>query len=476
MRFCEKLEKFMQENEYTDQQLASTLEVTTLVIGKWQQGVSFPDKKTMEKLCILFNCELADLMDDPIIEEKEEIQETVSGDVENMPETGKTVQQANPASAESEKRGALYFINKSYDMLCDMSAQERIRCLCEVAVVGFVVLILGIILHGMLYGFINSLIGYTVIGKRITDIVGSIFTIVLVIMGGIIWVQLFKIRYLGNFITKEKTKKTTTVRDINQTMLGAFNILGKSVMVILKVFSVVCAIPMVILFVGLICLIVMSLYHIQYGILFLWVALVLLGINCFAYALIELAYRFITSDMPELMKLFAIAMVGLIIMGIGTGLTIATYIGHDTVTEFAEDAYMTEVITIPMEDKLVFVGDNIEYIIENLVQDIQIEIKYVNNVNFTVQYDTTSSKYKECYINQELKALDTYKLVLQDLKDNKIRSYNTAEYVKVTITTSQSNYNRLEKNKESLDKAPSNNVNSNSSNYSNSIEIQSPNR
>lgn len=482
MRFCEKLVKFMQENEYSEQQLASTLDVTTLVIGKWEQGVSYPDKRTMERLCAVFKCEVKDLMDDPIAPPEEEIQgemqEAVIDEPEDVNVTNETVQHVDKPKADSGK-GALYFINKSYDMFCDMSNQQKIRCACEVVVSGIVILILGIILHRILYGFLDSMIGYAAIGKSITNIISSIFKIVLIIMGGIIWVQLFKIRYLGNFIIKEKEKTKTTTRDINQTMVGAFNILGKSVMVILKVFSVICAIPMVILFVALICVIVMVLYHVQYGILFLWVALLVLGINLIIYSLIELAYRFITAEVPEVMKLFTISMVGLVIIGIGTGLSIATYIGYDTISEFEEEAYLSETITIAMDNKLIFSKDDLfsyEYKVDNSMRDVQVEIKYINNVKSEMEYDDQSSQYKDYYPKQEFKVLDTYKLVLQDLKDHKIREYNTAKYTKIVVTTSQANYNKLQSNYESLDKT-TNSSNTNSYNgVENRIEIEKPNR
>ena len=42
--------------------------------------------------------------------------------------------------------------------------------------------------------------------------------------------------------------------------------------------------------------------------------------------------------------------------------------------------------------------------------------------------------------------ITTYNLVMEDVKDKKIRDYARSEEIKVTITLSQENYNKLKAN------------------------------
>ena len=128
-----------------------------------------------------------------------------------------------------------------------------------------------------------------------------------------------------------------------------------------------------------------------------------------------------------------------------------------------------------MENNLVLSEKNLGkcvYTLDNLGSDVQIEIKHINNVDVEIKFDD-SEQYKDGYIVKTFKPLNTYKLVLEDLKNQKIRNYNTAEYTKVVVTTTQSNLNRLQRNDENLNGKSSSNSNNNNNN-SNSNTVKPP--
>lgn len=64
MKFNEKLKYFREKKGYTQEDLASELLISRQSISKWENGINEPDIETIKKLCQIFDCSLAELIDD----------------------------------------------------------------------------------------------------------------------------------------------------------------------------------------------------------------------------------------------------------------------------------------------------------------------------------------------------------------------------------------------------------------------------
>lgn len=64
MKFNEKLKYFREKKGYTQEDLASELLISRQSISKWENGINEPDLETIKKLCQIFDCSLAELIDD----------------------------------------------------------------------------------------------------------------------------------------------------------------------------------------------------------------------------------------------------------------------------------------------------------------------------------------------------------------------------------------------------------------------------
>lgn len=64
----EKIKEYRLKNEWTQEELATKMNVARQTISKWEQGINEPDITTIQKLCQVFHITLSELLD---VEEKE---------------------------------------------------------------------------------------------------------------------------------------------------------------------------------------------------------------------------------------------------------------------------------------------------------------------------------------------------------------------------------------------------------------------
>lgn len=451
MRFCDKLPKLRKNNNYSQEQLADKLNVSRQAVSKWEMGSSYPDMDKMLQMCKILNCNLEDLMDDGVIGEN------VAG------------QKNSKSNINTYMKDFLNFITKSYNMFCSMKFKEKIKLIFEMACICGILAILGAIILAVMESFIVRITGNTNVGYTISNTLTSIFAIMLEILGFIIALHLFKIRYLDYFVTiedqnviektieepiekkeskyyNEKPKEKVIIRDAKHSTFSFFDVLGKIILIMIKIFVIMCTIPIVALFVFLVVGVIMSLFHIQYGILFFWGALALLGTGLLIYTVIEWVYNFVANQKQHVKRIFIVAIIGLILTGVGIGVSICTYLSYDKAGDYKED-YQTQVVNLPVNDTTVFNynGYQYEYKIDNTVQDIQLEIKHMDSV-----YNNINSMhingYEEYYLHYNISFSCMYKLVLSDLKNRVTRDYSNLDYITVTVTMSQETKGKLDDN------------------------------
>ena len=74
MKFNERLKYLREKKGYTQDEIASRLNISRQSVSKWENGINEPDIETIKKLCNILDCSIVELIDDEskIITTKEE--------------------------------------------------------------------------------------------------------------------------------------------------------------------------------------------------------------------------------------------------------------------------------------------------------------------------------------------------------------------------------------------------------------------
>ena len=186
MRFSEKLPKLRKDNNLSQEQLADKLGVSRQAVSKWEAGNSYPDMEKMLQMCKILNCHLEDIMDDGSIG------------------TENKTQAKNKIDFNAYMKDFLDFITRTYNMFCSMKFGEKIKCIFEMAVIAIILLIASTIVHSILRYIIYGLIPV----QAFWNILSILIKTILIVISAIIFLHLFKIRYLDYFVTVEDQNAT----------------------------------------------------------------------------------------------------------------------------------------------------------------------------------------------------------------------------------------------------------------------------
>lgn len=450
MRFCDKLPKLRKENNLSQEMLADRLKVSRQAVSKWESGASYPDMDKMIQICDVLNCTLEDLLDDGTI--------------------GKDVSTNTKLNLNTYVNDFLKFITSVYNMFCSMGFKQIVKCFLEMAFIFLIILIIGgignIIIDDTIIDVIR-LIPYA--GHNIAMILGTIIEIILIVIGIIIFIHLFKIRYLDYYITvedkhvKEKQieedvntlkkkekfalpkKEKVIIRDPKHSTFTFFDALTKIVIIMIKVFMAFIACFVIFSFIVLTIGFFASLYHIQYNIVFLFIATAILGVILFNYDVLEVIYKFIVDKKQSVKKVFFVALSSFILVGLGIGISVCMFINFEQ-KDFTKSDYKTYEESIKVDDKTLMDCQDVicDYKIDNNRDDVLVQIDYLDGVTSNIHKYDKDYGYKGYVIHYYMSTLDSYKLILDDIKKSRIRNYD--EIVKITLITSSDNYNKLKDN------------------------------
>lgn len=443
MRFCDKLAKLRKNNNYNQEQFAEKMNVSRQAVSKWESGSSYPDMDKMIQMCKILNCTLDELLDDGIIESNKE---------------------NNKINYNHYFSDFLNFITKTYNMFWSMKLKEKIKCLIELFIIFIIILITESIIYSLIYEIVllnfNDIPIFNFVNEYIID---PLILILLIILGIVIFLHLFKIRYLDYFITiedkeitnkikekpitdnfiLEKAKEKIIIRDPQHSIFNFFQVLGKIILYILKFFIILFIIPVLIFTIICIALEAISIFYIKYGLIFISVAI--LGVLLICYLLIYFAYYFIFNKHINIKATFIIFIISLIFMGAGTGLSLVQFMNYKY-EEFPTTDLVTKEEELQMKNNIIINSNyNIEYIIDNSVDDIKLQIILPKKSKYSLSKSIIDN-YEIYHIYNENSILDIYSYIIENLKKHKISNYENIIQIKVII--SSDNYEILQKNNE----------------------------
>ncbi len=445
MRFSEKLPKLRKSNNLSQEQLADKLGISRQAVSKWESGNSYPDMEKMLQICKILNCHLEDLMDDGSIGQN-------------------SSSASNKIDVNTYIKDFLDFITRSYNMFCSMKFKEKIKCIFELILIAILLFVASSIIYNVIEYIMDGLMPYW-----FWIVISKIITVILIAISIVVFIHLFKIRYLDYFVTvedqnatkktieepiekkenkyyQEKSKERIIIRDPKHSTFKFFDVLGKFIILMIKAFMIFITVPVIIAFVITAGLIFTSIYHIIYGVIFVFATIGLIGAILLMYDVLELIYNFIVDREQHFKRIFIIAIIGLVMCGAGVGLAICTWLNYETAYEFLDTEYSTKTETIEIQDDL-YISENLdcEYKIDNSVSNIKIEINYIDGVKSYINVSNTKN-YKYCSFGYDINPATAYKIVMRDIKNKKIRNYNLSSLMKITITVSQENYDKLHRN------------------------------
>ena len=438
MKFCDKLSKLRKENNLSQEQLAESLGVSRQAVSKWESSSSYPDMEKMIAMCKILNCTLEDLLDDGTIKS------TTS----------------NKFNFNSYVNDFLKFITKIYNMFSVMSFKEKVKCLIEIVIIGFILFILSSVIFSLLNTFIFNLFTYIPkVGNYIYFIFEKIFTILLLVISFIILVHIFKIRYLDYYITvedqsaKEKSiekpietnnerKEKIIIRDPKHSNFSLLNLLTNIIAFIIKLALLFILFLFSLAFIFLIGTLAIGIYHIKYGIIFLTGTISVLGLLLLCYIFIEAIYNFIVSKKQKFKRLFILFLTGLSLFGIGLGFSFCTYLSFEKEEKDPKEFLKVTTKTLDFADNMVFDNDNITYNIDDSVKNVRLQSKYSD----IVCDEMGGTDFNAFYIYKLYDNNKIMKLFYIDLKDKKRRNYNKFHEDPVVITVSKKHYEKLIEN------------------------------
>ena len=450
MKFSEKLQYLRKSNNMSQEKLADMLDVSRQSVSKWESGQTYPEMDKLISMCSIFKCTLDDLTNDEITEIN--------------------INKKNKNVMSNFIDEALEIIRNSVDMFKNMSFKSIITCIIELL---FVVLIL--VLFNLPVNYIYNLGNeiFMNFGIKAGSILSSIWRFILqvsyLILAIIIFIYIYKIKFLDKYSYNKEPKKVTTnnldendlktkntIYEKRDNSYAIFNVLGKLAIWSIKFIILFISIPFIIAMFILTASFIIGIVFLFNKILYFGPVLMVIACIILDYLILELIFNFMFNREINKKKIFIFFISSIITLGVGFGISVIEVANTKFIDNIPNNV-KEKVITkeYMMNDNLFLINDwysNIEYIVDETLNDkIKIEITYYNDYSDVILSDIDENtggltihrynKYKT--INNKM-----INLILDNLKNKTIYNYENLYSVNVKIYTSNKNIDIMNKNQE----------------------------
>ena len=455
MNLADNLKKIRKEHHLSQEQLAEKLGVSRQSVSKWESNLAYPEMDKVLQLCKLFDLNMDELLNQDIKEVSDNKQAKI-----NM---NKYIDDF------------LEYVTKTIDMFTSMSWKEKLKCLFE----QFVILLSMIIIFAIIGSVFDSILWNLsdVISSRIFELILSIlrviYLIICLILGVILELHIFKVRYLDYYtIIKEDSKKKSLekegeevssknlfneegkivyqqksqkiiIRDPNHASYKFIDGLLKCFLLGMKVMVAFLACIACFSFIFLAICLVLSFLFVKTGLTFIGAILIIIPSIIINLIVLTILYHFIISKKNKKMRLAISFVISLFVIGIGTGLMMLSFTKYDIEDDVNSSSYMETEKVIPMTDNL-YIHDNyypIEYV-ESPFNDLKILIRHSNYYQPDIYHHDNMISF---HLNtKDSNRMDMVRKIMEDLNEKKLVNYTN---YKITVYTSKENMEKLEANK-----------------------------
>ncbi len=454
-KLAENLKKIRKDHNLSQEQLAEELKVSRQAISKWESGNTYPEMDKILQICNRFNLDINDLLNNDIREIKSE--------------------QQTKNNINKYIDDFLNFISKTFNMFLSFNTKTKLKCLFEQAII----IALLLITFGIIGTVFNSLFNNIIqilpdkIYQVLSSIAQSIYDVVTLIIGIIIWLHIFKTRYIDyyeiatdnneieivNEIEIETSTNTTLepkqksekiiLRDPKHSEYKFINGLLKAIVGLIKIWALITLIFIAFILISLVVGVVLSFLIAKTGVFFFGTLVTLLAAIAITVIVELILLNFVFNRQNKKKIMIWTFLISLIIAGVGSGLM---FIGSlDFEISDGKELMVTQSMEVEMNDKLVInntIGNSIEYIESN---NQNIKIEYLTNRYSTSSYNIyDEAEYKQLYIFSE--SPEIFKMMKESinyLNDKKLLNQNS-QLKDIKIYTTKENIEKLKANNEAL--------------------------
>ena len=431
MKFCDKLQKIRKENNVTQEQLADKLNVSRQAVSKWESGTAYPDTEKLIQISKIFNTSL-----DELINDNKDNSKTTNDKKFNLMETFNMI---------------FDFISKSVNMFWSMTFKEKIKLIFEMGILVLMVMAVAAISKSAIITIVSRIFAFMPhnVLRIIVSLIDTLIHVLWIILACIIFVRVFKTRYLDYYIIisddsvsekvieepikelKEKKEYKVVIRDPEHSNFNLLKKIGKLFIFCLKILGIFLAIPIICCFIFFMILFVISLGYLFYGLFFNGITLALLGIIAFILLIIWFIYNLIFNQKNAYHRMFMVFIISISLIGIGFGLSFASLRNFEIVNDpGALDK--EQAVTISMQENLIVPDliniDDDKLVIDEGYEDIKIEARTIDSFRVDAyayyRYAEDEHNYKVVDIYANYDGINAFNKVLEDFKNKKVNTYN----------------------------------------------------
>lgn len=450
MKFGENLQKLRKEQGISQEQLAEKLGVTRQSVSKWESGSSYPEMDKIVALCNLFHCDLDVLINKDVTEERQ------------RKDASSVIKSAFQSICDYVKKTIFVFEHKTMKELIKMLAQIFI-IICVILCFAIPFVILKEIVISLFYT------GDNVFSLFFSKFFEFIFNAGYAILAIAAFLYIFKIKFLDSEeivevveesdeskevensddkeVAENKPKKVKVIKN-NSSGFSLLDLFTKAITICIKCILFFLLIPVVIgTIFGIVALVVLLAVMFQ-GVFLFGPILLLIGIIVFAIVLIEIILDFIFNLKFSKRRIIITILSSIVVSSIGIGLSIWYFLNLTVVDDVPKGFKpTTEEKVYPMSDDFsIHYYDyyNTEFIEDESLQDqVRVQIEYYPSINHVQLEEVNDSVFLDFYEVNSISLKKITNCVIDDLKNGEVHNYNELGRVKMTVTSSKENLEKM---------------------------------
>ena len=388
MNLSENLKRIRKENNLSQEQLADKLGVSRQAVSKWESNQAYPEMDKVLQICKMFNLNIDELLN------------------QNIKEVNETKQSKNNVNKFIDD--FLDYITKTVDMFSSMKLKEQLKCIIEqlviIGVITLILLILGVIVKNIVSSVLNFLpesLYYTLYNI----LINGVYVLLCLVLGVSLVLHIFKIRYLDYYVivkekkeevieetiteeinSKEEKKKRKfiskperekiIIREPKHSSYKFIQTMVKCFLWLIKFIVASIALCFCLSFVGFFVVLTLSLLFVKTGFVFIGVFIILAASIIINLVILNILYKYILNQKRNTKLLGTSFLVSLIMIGVGTGLSLIGMKNFDFINTLDNSRYIQVEETLEMKDNSYFRYYGEENFVETNSKDIKIVITH----------------------------------------------------------------------------------------------------
>lgn len=451
MKFGENLQKLRKERGISQEQLAEQLGVTRQSVSKWESGASYPEMDKIVAICNIFHCDMDVLINKDITEERDK------------KDASKVVKVGFKNIADYIKKTIYLFEHQSFKDIIKMIAQVMI-IICVILCFSIPFMLFKEMVVSLFYTGDNW---FSIFFSRFWNF---IFNASYGILAIATFLYIFKVKFLDGeeIVIEEVNESLDTIDDDNSQDtvkdnkkkkvikvkrtegFSLLDLLSKAITLCLKVFLLFLLIPAIIGVIMLIIAFVLLVILFFRGVFLVGPLFIALGITVFCLIVIELILDFIFNLRFSRRRVIITVISSVVVSAVGLGLSIWYFLNLNVVNdvpnnfkqETQEEVYMMN------DELLIQYGWNYIKFVEDESMTNQIRVRIDYYPDYTAA--ELEKEDNEIFINYDtinsIRINEVTDSIINNLKKNKLYTYDKLGTVSMTITSSKNNIEKLKEN------------------------------